>query len=143
MIRMESKEREFLLHDLSNNEICWFAARCALRAVPLLAFQGREFAFWKGHVSNNFSTIFRAINAGLFIGVNENSNLVTPLDKIFSDAQTASRAAYNSSFIAFLAARAGAFAVANSSFCAADAAAYCINAVAYTGAILEIGRAHV
>jgi small GTP-binding protein len=67
---MDHANKDFLkqkLSELSRAHICWFASRCALRALPVLAHQGEQFPFWKDKTGINVFAVFRSVNTVLSI----------------------------------------------------------------------------
>lgn len=62
---MDHDRLEKELSQLPHQKICWFANRCALRALPLLVDQKSDFSYWRENAEQHLFSIFRALNAGL------------------------------------------------------------------------------
>jgi hypothetical protein len=60
---VDRKQLEEALEKLSSQQRAWFAGRCALRALPVLAHRGAEFPYWKKEdVPRYLFALFRVLN---------------------------------------------------------------------------------
>lgn len=86
---MDHDQLERKLLQLPPQKICWFANRCALRALPLLVGQESSFSFWRENAERHLFSIFRALNAGLAFTVVQRIE-----SRAAASAATAAEAAY-------------------------------------------------
>jgi len=124
------KEVETTLRELPQERVCWFASRCALRVLPLLACNGPDFLYWKKEIGFHFFSVFRGLIAGFFVSFAGRDKVleVTDTAVVASSADAAAYAVDASDFTSYTTV----YAIANAAYAADAACAAIIAADSYS-----------
>jgi hypothetical protein len=142
---MDHDELKKILVTLSPGQICTLAARCALRVMPVLSYQGVRFPFWGDKSPEMLFALFRACNACIAL---HDQNIVNLAADAANAADSASKAAEDAAAKTANAAAVKAVAKANAAaanaamnttadFAYVNASASAIAYVAYTEAAVS------